>query len=189
MSSTVWLTTPSIAMPPTNSPSGASETRPRVALSPTRPQHDAGIRIEPPPSFAWAIGTMPDATAPALPPEEPPVVRDGSQGLRAGPKRSGSVTGRMPSSGVFVLPTMIAPADRSRRTRAVSSSGTQSPIALQPIAVRTPAVSATRSFTAIGTPASGRSSPAWIASASASARSSQSVTNAFSSPLRRWIAS
>ena len=42
---------------------------------------------------------------------------------------------------------------------------------------------------AIGTPASGRSSPASIASASASARSAATCTNAFSSPLRRSIAS
>jgi len=39
-----------------------------------RPQHDAGMRIEPPPSLACAIGTMPEATAPALPPDEPPEV-------------------------------------------------------------------------------------------------------------------
>ena len=33
------------------------------------------MRIEPPPSLAWAIGTMPAATAAALPPDEPPGVR------------------------------------------------------------------------------------------------------------------
>ena len=57
-----------------------------------------------------------------------------------------------------------------------------------PIVVRTPSVSATRSLIAIGMPASGRESPGSIASASASARSSHSVTNAFSSPFRRSIA-
>jgi hypothetical protein len=189
VSRTVWLTTPSIAMPPTNSPSGASEMRPRVPLRPTRPQHAAGIRIEPPPSFAWAIGTIPAAVALALPPEEPPGVRDGSHGLRAGPKRSGSVTGRIPSSGVFVLPTMIAPASRSRRTSALSASGTKSPMQFIAPVVRMPSVIATRSLIAIGTPASGRSSPSLTASASASARSSQRVTKAFSSPLLRSIAS
>ena len=55
--------------------------------------------------------------------------------------------------------------------------------------VRTPSVSATRSLIAIGTPASGRSSPRCTASASARARSSHSVTNAFSSPFRRPMAS
>ena len=39
-----------------------------------------------------------------------------------------------------------------------------------------------------GMPASGRGSPGWIALASASARSSHSVTNAFSSPFMRSIA-
>ena len=52
---------------------GASELRPRVGFSPTRPQHEAGMRIDPPPSLACAAGTMPDATAAADPPEDPPV--------------------------------------------------------------------------------------------------------------------
>ena len=52
---------------------GANELRPRVGFSPTRPQHDAGMRMEPPPSPACAAGTMPDATAAAEPPEDPPV--------------------------------------------------------------------------------------------------------------------
>ena len=41
--------------------------RPWLGLSPTRPQHDAGMRIDPPPSLAWANGTIPDATAAAAP--------------------------------------------------------------------------------------------------------------------------
>jgi hypothetical protein len=65
--------------------SGASETRPRDGLRPTRPQALAGIRIEPPPSLAWAIGTMPAATAAAEPPLDPPVERFVSHGLRVGP--------------------------------------------------------------------------------------------------------
>ena len=43
------------------------------------------MRSEPPPSLPCAIGTMPDATAAAAPPDEPPGVRDVSHGLRAGP--------------------------------------------------------------------------------------------------------
>lgn len=46
----------------------------RDGLKPNRPQHDAGIRIEPPPSDACASGTMPAATAAAAPPLEPPGV-------------------------------------------------------------------------------------------------------------------
>ena len=54
---------------------------------------------------------MPAATAAALPPDEPPGVRAGSQGFRVR-----SVTGRIPHSGIAVVPTTIAPAARSRRT-------------------------------------------------------------------------
>ncbi len=43
------------------------------------------MRIEPPPSLACAIGTIPAATAAAEPPLEPPAVRPVSQGLRVGP--------------------------------------------------------------------------------------------------------
>ena len=52
--------------------SGANVLRARVGFIPTRPQHDAGIRMEPPPSLAWATGTIPAATAAAEPPLEPP---------------------------------------------------------------------------------------------------------------------
>ena len=40
------------------------------------------MRVEPPPSLAWATGTISAATADAEPPEEPPDVRAGSHGLR-----------------------------------------------------------------------------------------------------------
>ena len=84
---TVRVSTPSTTRKDSPS-SGALEIRPRAGLSPTRPQQAAGMRIEPPPSLAWATGTMPEATAAAEPPEEPPGVRSRSQGLRAGPKRA-----------------------------------------------------------------------------------------------------
>ena len=72
------------------------------------------MRIEPPPSLAWATGTMPAATAAAEPPLDPPVERARSQGLRVGPYAFGSVVGRIPSSGVFVLPIVTKPASRKR---------------------------------------------------------------------------
>ena len=84
--------------------------RPRAGLSPTSPQQAAGIRIEPPPSLPWATGTMPAATAAAEPPEEPPGVRSRSHGLRVGPNRRASVTGRIPYSGSVVVPTITKPA-------------------------------------------------------------------------------
>ena len=102
-----------IVKPRQTSPSiGPDGVRPRVGLRPTRPQHEAGMRIEPPPSEACANGAMRAATAAAEPPLEPPLVRLGSQGLRQAPSASGSVTGARPNSGALVLPTKISPAFR-----------------------------------------------------------------------------
>ena len=64
---------------------GPLGTRPRVGFRPTRPQQAAGMRIEPAPSDAWAIGTMRAATAAAAPPLEPPALNAVFQGLRVGP--------------------------------------------------------------------------------------------------------
>ncbi len=97
--------------------SGPVEVRPRVGFRPTSPQHDAGMRIEPPPSFACASGTMPLATAAADPPDEPPVVRPCCQGLCVGPYAVGSVVGTRPSSGVFVRPRTTKPASMYRSAR------------------------------------------------------------------------
>jgi malate synthase len=55
-----------------------SGSRPREGLNPNRPQYAAGMRMLPPPSEPWAIGTMPDATAAADPPLEPPASRSGA---------------------------------------------------------------------------------------------------------------
>src|SRR5208282_5310712 len=111
VSRTERLTTPSVASPAQKSPkSGPAETRPRDGLSPTRPHSLAGIRIEPPPSLACPTATIRAATAAADPPLEPPVERVTSQGLRLGPKASGSVVALSPNSGVLVLPTLIKPA-------------------------------------------------------------------------------
>jgi hypothetical protein len=43
------------------------------------------MRIDPPPSLPAAIGTIPAATAAALPPEEPPAVCSRFQGLQVIP--------------------------------------------------------------------------------------------------------
>src|SRR5437764_12727043 len=87
-------------------------TRPSDALRPVSPHTDDGMRIEPPPSEPVARGTMPAATAAALPPDEPPGVRSRFQGLRDGGNRPLSVTGLLPNSGVFVLPSTTQPAAR-----------------------------------------------------------------------------
>ncbi len=65
--------------------SGPSLVRWRVGFSPTSPLMLAGIRIEPPPSLAWATGTMPDATAAPEPPDDPPGVWSVFHGLRVAP--------------------------------------------------------------------------------------------------------
>ena len=80
------------------------------------------MRIEPPPSVACAMGSMPAATAAAAPPLEPPALCVSFHGLRVGPKSRGSVEGAMPISGVFVLPAITSPARLSRATISLSWS-------------------------------------------------------------------
>jgi hypothetical protein len=106
------------------SPRGAGELRPRDGLIPKSPQHEAGMRIEPPPSEPCAIDASPAATAAAAPPLEPPGVCPRFYGLRQIPFSSDSVIAVIPNSGVFVLPITTNPAPRSRRTSSASSVGT-----------------------------------------------------------------
>src|SRR5215470_7156941 len=87
------------------------------------PQSADGTRMEPPPSVPTASGPSPAATAAPAPPLEPPAVRDGSHGFRVGPNSRLSVTPLCPNSGVFVLPTVMAPATLRRSTQTVSSAG------------------------------------------------------------------
>jgi len=111
LSRTERVTTCSMASPCQASPmSGPSDTRPRDGFSPTKPHSLAGMRIEPPPSLAWATATIRDATAAAEPPLEPPVDRVGFHGLGDGPNASGSVVALRPNSGVLVFPRQRNPA-------------------------------------------------------------------------------
>ena len=139
---------------PLSSRSGPSVMRPWLGLSPTRPQHDAGMRIDPPPSLAWANGTIPDATAAAAPPLDPPGVRVVSHGLRVAPHATGSVVGTLPSSGLFVRPAITSPAARWRLTSVVSASAMTcaSLNATLPLLIRCPAYVAARSLMRNGTP-------------------------------------
>ena len=84
-SATVLVTTPSTTPP--SQLCASRGTRPRLGFRPTSPQYEAGMRIEPPPSLAWAMGNIPAATAHPAPPLEPPGDRAGSQGLRVIPWR------------------------------------------------------------------------------------------------------
>src|SRR5690606_19526187 len=82
-SETVRARVPAVERPTGSPYVGAPLIRPRDGLSPTRPQQEAGIRIEPPPSEPCATGTSPAATAAAAPPEDPPAVRLWSHGVTA----------------------------------------------------------------------------------------------------------
>ncbi len=94
---------------------------PWLGLSPTSPQHDAGILMLPPPSEALANATMPAATAAAAPPLDPPGVRSSAHGLRVAPQATGWVVGRVPSSGLLVRPAITRPAALNRATSVVSA--------------------------------------------------------------------
>ncbi len=138
-----------------------------------------GIRIDPPPSEPVAHGTMPDATAAAEPPDDPPGVRVGSHGLRVTPFAALAVQGKIISSGTFVIPIGIAPAARSLRTTSPSAvSGGR--YERDPRVTDWPATGMS-SLIATGTPASGPSaSTDDICSAVASASSAITTRNAFS---------
>ena len=111
---------------------GSSGTLPRWGLRPKRPLNAAGIRIEPPPSEACAAPTRPAATAAALPPLEPPVVRSVSHGLRVIPVVFDSVKPQIASSGSVVFARITAPAPRSRLTISASAVAGSSPNASVP---------------------------------------------------------
>ena len=90
---------------------------PCVGFRATLPQKAAGRMIEPPTCVPNAVGTIREATAAAEPEEEPPGVRDGSNGLVVAPGCD------PPSSAVTVLPRTTAPAARSAHTAALSFVG------------------------------------------------------------------
>ena len=129
----------------------------RVVFMPNRPQHDAGMRIEPPPSLAWASGTMRAATAAAEPPLEPPAVRVRSQGFRVGPNSTGSVVALRPNSGVLVRPRIIRPARLCRVTISASAGAGALAKKREPPDSGTPASAPPRSLSRNGTPANGAS--------------------------------
>ncbi len=73
-----------------------------------------------------ASGTMPEASAHAAPPLEPPADRVGSTGFRVVPKTRLKVWEPAANSGTLVLPSTTAPAPRTRSTSSSSRSGTWS---------------------------------------------------------------
>src|ERR1700754_1064613 len=100
----------------------SSGSRPRDGFSPTSPLQDAGIRIEPPPSLAWAIGTTPAATNAAEPDDDAPAVWSVFHGLRTGPSRGCSAEALKPYSDIWVLPSGVIPVARYVRANSLSAS-------------------------------------------------------------------
>ncbi len=80
------------------------------------------MRTLPAPSVPTETGPMPAATAAALPPDEPPGVLLGFQGLRVMPVSGELVSPLQPNSGVAVLPSNTAPASRRRAVAGASIS-------------------------------------------------------------------
>src|SRR5215217_5676130 len=113
--------------------------RPKVGLMPNAPTKHAGMRTEPPPSEPVASGTMPAAIAAPDPPLEPPGVRSRFHGFRVTPKTRFFVSPVKPNSGVFVLPTTIAPAAFNRATCVESQGGRKSRNGNEPNVVGSPA--------------------------------------------------
>src|SRR5512132_4547891 len=114
VSATVRVSTPLVARPSTST--ATLVTKPRVGFRPTRPLHDAGMRIDPAPSPPWAIGAIAAATATPAPLDDPPGVRSGFHGFREMPNVSLSVKGTAPNSDVVVLPSRTKPASTNRCT-------------------------------------------------------------------------
>ena len=102
--------------------SGYAGTRPKLGFKPKLPQNAAGMRTLPAPSVPTASGPMPAATAAALPPDEPPAVLAGFQGLRVMPVSGEFVSPLQPNSGVVVLPRITAPVSRRRAVAGASTS-------------------------------------------------------------------
>ncbi len=128
-------------------------SRPREHLSPTRPQKAAGMRIDPPPSFACERGSTPEATSAPDPPDEPPGECSRFQGLRVAPVSRGSVVPVSPNSGSVDLPTGTNPSgSRIFSTKGDERLAGTSGMAREPMRVGTPA-SESVSFTKMGTPA------------------------------------
>ena len=105
-----------------------------------------------------------------------------SHGLRVTPHVGDSVHGTAPSSGMSVLPITIAPAARIRRTISESAFA-GSPYAFVPNVLTSPATS-NSSFTAIGTPSRGRSTPPPPPPRSAAALPARSRASAWSASIR-----
>src|SRR5262249_3880327 len=115
--STPWLMTSA-----NGESAGYCGMRPNDGFRPTRPGGAAGMRIQPPPSLPWVDGVVPAAVLAEEPPDAPPGVCFGFQGLRVVPWIGESVSAFQPYSGVVLLPIRTRPARRKRWVIAASSA-------------------------------------------------------------------
>src|SRR6188472_3686782 len=83
--------------------------RPRVAFKPTSPLQAAGMRIEPPPSLACAIGTAPAATKAPDPADDAPELWPVCHGFRTGGSSTNSALALNPYSDRRVFPSVVVP--------------------------------------------------------------------------------
>ena len=113
------------------------------------------MRMDPPASVAWAMGTIPAATAAAAPPEDPPAVSSGARGLRQGGCPSGSDASDRPNSGLVVRPKGTRPALRKRAPRSDSACGSAAITSREPDRGGKPRNGPPRSLASVGTPAKG----------------------------------
>src|SRR5262249_32193131 len=81
------------------SPLGATGTRPGAGRNPTTPQNAAGFRSDPPVSLPVATGVIPQASATAAPPLDPPQVLVKSYGFFVAPNTLLKVCDPAPNSG------------------------------------------------------------------------------------------
>src|SRR5919106_3707498 len=107
------------------------------------------------------MSTAPDATSAALPDDDPPDERDGSQGFRTGAGREVKLDPEKHRSSQTALPAMLAPAARRRLTTVASRVGTKPSTVSEPFIIGTPA---TMMLSLIATvrPANGPSAVSWI---------------------------
>src|SRR5699024_4321969 len=153
LSRTERLNTKLIAAPchsrPTPGPTGV---RPLVGFNPNRLVKDAGIRIDPPPSLAPATGTIPEATAAAAPPLEPPGEKFLCHGLRVAPCRAGSVIFLRATSGVFLYPVNTQPASLNFFTKLEAPCALYDFNSSAPEVIGSPIIVCPMFFIKIGTP-------------------------------------
>src|SRR2546422_11136113 len=96
------------------------ETRPNVGFSPTTPQREAGILIDPPESVPRALKQRPAATAAPDPALEAPGCISLFQGFLVGPKNDCLSESVYANSCKLSLPMIIAPASFRRFTTVAS---------------------------------------------------------------------